>query len=211
MKKSITIVAAFVLFYFIPLLAKPELIINYKIVILMIGCAVLFYTQPALSIQEAEEMKRTDKNSIFAILIATGLAQIAAVIDWGCFQTQAPNDVITAIGLIMLIGGSAFRIWAIRILGRFFTATVQIQEGQRIIQRGPYRIVRHPSYLGAYIAIIGSTIFLGSIIGFAVAVIGMGIAYKLRIDTEEETLAGAFGQEYREYQSRTARIIPCIW
>ena len=211
MKKSITIVAAFVLFYFIPLLAKPELIINYKIVILMIGCAVLFYTQPALSIKEAEEMKRTDKNSIFAILIATGLAQIAAVIDWGYFQTQAPNDIITAIGLMMLIGGSAFRIWAIRILGRFFTATVQIQDGQHIIQRGPYRIVRHPSYLGAYIAIIGSTVFLGSIIGFMVAVIGMGIAYKLRIDTEEETLAGAFGQEYREYQSRTARIIPCIW
>ena len=214
MKKALTIIVSIILFYIFPLSGNPSLIISYKIFILMIFSATIFTTQPALSIKEAEEKKNTDKNSIFLILLAGAISQIISVIEWGYFPKELSSlahSIFASIGLLMMIGGILFRNWSIQTLGKFFTATVQIKDNQRIITSGPYGIVRHPSYLGAYVAIVGSTIFVESIIGFIIAAVGMGYAYKVRIQAEEETLLNGFGNEYRDYQMHTWKLIPCVW
>lgn len=214
MKKSITIIMFLVLFYALPLIVRPELILSPKIIILMIICATLFYTQPTASIREAEKMKSTDKHSMFGILIATALSQIIAVTDWAYFQdnlASESNFILTSIALVLMISGSAFRIWSILTLGKFFTATVQVKRDQRIIKTGPYVIVRHPSYLGAYIAIVGSAIFLRSTLALIVGATAMWLAYRVRIAVEEEVLLNAFGDEYGMYQRHTRKMIPYVW
>jgi protein-S-isoprenylcysteine O-methyltransferase Ste14 len=78
------------------------------------------------------------------------------------------------------------------------------------MRSGPYAIVRHPSYLGALVAIIGSGIFLNAPIGTALAAVFMSMAYWARLKAEEEVLSRTFGDEYEEYRKATPMIIPFI-
>ena len=75
---------------------------------------------------------------------------------------------VPPLGLFLLavlvgLGASIFVLWAM-LTNRFFAATVRIQEdrGHHVIDSGPYRIVRHPGYLGAIVFQIGVPLLLGS-------------------------------------------------
>jgi protein-S-isoprenylcysteine O-methyltransferase Ste14 len=96
-------------------------------------------------------------------------------------------------------------------LGKFFTATVQIKDDHQLIQGGPYQIVRHPSYTGAFLAILSSSMILNSWIGFIIAFIAMSLAYYVRIGIEERELIGKFQDRYIEYKKKTKMIIPYVW
>jgi protein-S-isoprenylcysteine O-methyltransferase Ste14 len=214
MNKYFTTIAMLIIIYVVPLLGNVALLVNIKMFILMIACSILFLSQPSLSAKEAREKQRTDKNSLYVILAAAAIGQIISVIDWGYIHATPSalrSEITTAIGLLLMGGGICFRLWAIRTLGRFFTTTVQIKENHEIIELGPYRVIRHPSYIGSLIAIVGSTLFLNSVLGCVVAGLAMVYAYRTRIAAEEETLVKTFGSKYIDYQQRTAKLIPYIW
>jgi len=71
--------------------------------------------------------------------------------------------------------------------------------------------VRHPSYLGAWLALVGCGLFLGAFAGALVAAFSMSIAYYFCITAEEKTLLSTFGDDYRDYQKRTKRLLPLVW
>jgi len=211
MKRMLKTLMILILSYFLPLIFVPELMLNYKIIITAIACATMLLTQPDFKTKEANKSKQTDKNSMLFILLAGLFSQVIPVIEWGYFGAGANgynNIPISIIGLVMLVGGLAFRIWSIRYLGKYFTATVQIVDKHQIVQSGPYAIVRHPSYLGAYVAIVGSALFLNTIIGTITSALIMAIAYKYRITAEEKALINEFGDEYCEYVKAMPKIIP---
>jgi protein-S-isoprenylcysteine O-methyltransferase Ste14 len=54
-----------------------------------------------------------------------------------------------------MLAGIALRQWSIRVLGRFFSTTVQVTSDQRIVTNGPYSVVRHPAYSGALLTLLG--------------------------------------------------------
>ena len=89
---------------------------------------------------------------------------------------------------LLLMAGIVLRIWSIVHLGRFFTVNVAIQEGQRVIQDGPYRFVRHPSYSGSLLSIVGLACLTFNWLGFAVIIVCSLAAYALRISVEEKAL-----------------------
>lgn len=203
------------IYYILPLLWNPLRIIHLQILILMIGCAVLYLTQPEISLKEGKEKAATDKNSYYALLIFGSLSQIITVVEWGYFR----NPLLTpdkwpfvALGFLLLVGGLLFRVWSIQVLGHAFTAAVEEVEEQELITSGPYRFVRHPSYLGAYLAIVGAAIFLQAIFGFIFAAFTMFLAYKMRVSAEEEMLANKFGQKWQEFcQKVPKKVFPFIW
>jgi protein-S-isoprenylcysteine O-methyltransferase Ste14 len=211
MKKMIKTLLILSLTYALPLIFAPELILNYKIIVVASACALMFLTQPDFKLIEASQNKASDKHTILIIILAGLLSQILPLIEWGYFGPGAngySNTAFTIIGLSMLAGGLVFRIWSIRYLGRCFTGTVQIIEGHQIIKSGPYAIVRHPSYLGAYVAIIGSAIFLNVVVGTFTAAILMAFAYRFRINVEEKALIDEFGVDYLDYIKSIPKIIP---
>jgi protein-S-isoprenylcysteine O-methyltransferase Ste14 len=112
---------------------------------------------------------------------------------------------------LLLIAGIGLRIWAIVHLGRFFTVDVTIQEGQRVVQDGPYRFVRHPSYSGSMLALLGLACLTFNWLGFLVIIGCSFLAYTLRISVEEKVLFQSLGVEYRRYAERTKRLIPGIY
>jgi protein-S-isoprenylcysteine O-methyltransferase len=103
------------------------------------------------------------------------------------------------------------RNYSIKLLGRHFTATVQLQKDHTLITKGPYNIIRHPSYLGALLTFVGIAIFLNSTIGALFTIVVMMIAYTIRIKAEEKALTGLFGSAYTKYQNKTKKLIPYLW
>ncbi|HEV2416342.1 MAG TPA: isoprenylcysteine carboxylmethyltransferase family protein, partial [Terriglobia bacterium] len=115
------------------------------------------------------------------------------------------------LGIVLIWGGMLLRIWSISTLGRFFKTTVVIQSDHNLIQRGPYRYLRNPSYTGILITLIGLGLGVGnwlSIVSlFFAGLIGLG----RRIHIEEEALCKRFGEEHDEYRKRTWAVIPFVW
>lgn len=200
-----------ILAYALPLCLRPELLLHYKILFLMSAAVVVFLTQPGFEAKEAERDRSADNNSVFLILVLSVLAIAIPVAEWGYLHPNRHHNLWLGIGGSIVILGTGLRIWAIQTLGRFFTATVQIQEEHQLIQHGPFRYVRHPSYTGAFLTAIGGAMVLEAWIGLLVATGCMLYAYYVRITAEEKALVGKFGQRYLDYQRQSSRLIPGIW
>lgn len=115
------------------------------------------------------------------------------------------------VGLIIMWGGIAFRFWAIFTLGRFFKVVVIIQDDHRLIDHGPYRWIRHPSYLGFILTMTGIGVAEGDWASAAIMPICGLIGFLTRIRIEERILLQEFGAEYTAYVQRTARLIPGLF
>jgi protein-S-isoprenylcysteine O-methyltransferase Ste14 len=114
-------------------------------------------------------------------------------------------------GVGLMLAGMAFRYYAIRTLGRFFTFDVATHAGQTVIESGPYRYIRHPSYTGGLITLLGVGLALGNWAGLAVLLAIMSVAYAYRIHVEEAALVQALGEPYAAYRRRSARLIPFLF
>jgi protein-S-isoprenylcysteine O-methyltransferase len=112
---------------------------------------------------------------------------------------------------LLIVVGLSLRLWAIIHLGKFFTVDVGIQSEHRVIQDGPYRLVRHPSYSAAMIAMTGIACLTFNWLGFIAIVAGNLAAFMLRISVEEKVLMSSLGDEYGRYAARTKRLIPWIF
>jgi len=212
MKKGIFTIVAILLLNIAPLAGKPDLIFHYKSILLAIAAACLWMSQPAFSSQEAKRDKNSDRFSILVILISSSVSVVASVVEWAYVNDAREYSLwITLVGACLLIVGISIRVWAIQTLGKHFTATVMLTEGHQLVRSGPYQWVRHPSYLGAFMAIIGCPVFLNAPWATLIAAVSMTIAYYLRIGVEEEMLSAYFGTQYQDYMKHTKRIIPFIW
>jgi protein-S-isoprenylcysteine O-methyltransferase Ste14 len=211
MKRIILALLSITISQVLPLLGAPEYILHERNLVLLAANALIWFTQPPVSVEETKTNKSSDKNSVLIIIVCSMISVIAPIVDWAYFSEHIYNNVISMIGIAMIIFGIFFRFWSIQTLGKHFTATVQLKEDHKLITSGPYSIIRHPSYLGAMAAIVGSAVFLNSIIGIIVSFTAMMIAYIIRIKVEEEVLKNLFDERYADYQLRTKKLIPFIW
>ena len=115
------------------------------------------------------------------------------------------------IGVLVFVLGLALRWYAILHLGRFFTVDVSIASDHRVVDDGPYRWVRHPSYTGAIVAFAGFGICLGNWLSLALLVVAIGWAFARRMAVEEAALTEALGDDYRAYAARTRRLVPGVY
>ncbi|MDP9298784.1 MAG: isoprenylcysteine carboxylmethyltransferase family protein [Actinomycetota bacterium] len=116
-----------------------------------------------------------------------------------------------AVGLAIAASGVVFRTWAIVTLGRFFTYDVTIQPGHRVVTSGPYRWVRHPSYTGGLVGLLGLGVALGSAAAVLALVVVPLVGLLIRVRHEERTLRTALGTEYDAYAAGRPRLLPGIW
>ena len=110
-----------------------------------------------------------------------------------------------------MLVGTVFRWYCVAVLGKYFTFDVAIRSGQVLVEVGPYRYIRHPSYSGALLTLFGFGLALGNWAGLAAALFCMGFAYSYRIPVEEAALLSALGETYKKYQNRTWRLIPFVF
>lgn len=110
-----------------------------------------------------------------------------------------------------MVGGVAFRWYSASLLGKYFTFDVATHSGQTVIDKGPYRYIRHPSYTGALLSLLGFGLALGNWAGLLAGMSCLGAAYAYRIPVEERALISALGEPYRQYLKRTWRLVPFLY
>jgi protein-S-isoprenylcysteine O-methyltransferase len=127
------------------------------------------------------------------------------------FNFQNHFAIVFSLGIAFIWIGIIFRFWAIQTLGKYFSTRLIIQEVQELVTSGPYRYLRHPSYTGAIITLIGLGFGAGNWLSLVVIFFFGLVAYILRIKTEEHLLYEQFGKAYDDYKKKTWAIIPFLW
>jgi protein-S-isoprenylcysteine O-methyltransferase Ste14 len=116
-----------------------------------------------------------------------------------------------ACGLVMMVCGLALRVWSVLTLGKFFTGTVMIQADHKVVDNGPYRLLRHPSYTAIALYLLGYALTTASAAALIVMALGVVVCLGYRIYVEERALIEGLGENYREYAARTKRVIPYVF
>ncbi len=144
---------------------------------------------------------------VIALAIAASIV-VARECSVGRFATQGAWELV---GIGVFACGVALRWWAILVLGRFFTVDVAIHADHELVTRGPYRVLRHPSYTGALLAVAGMGVLYGSWPALVVLLVPVVAVMLVRIAVEERALAAAFGESWRAQCARTWRLVPGVW
>jgi protein-S-isoprenylcysteine O-methyltransferase Ste14 len=120
------------------------------------------------------------------------------------------GDAVRYAGLMLFGVGGVLRIWPMFVLGRFFSGLVAIQPGHELVTVGPYRCVRHPSYLGMMLGLVGWALVFRSGAGLVAVALGLPLLLA-RIGSEEALLASHFGSAWDAYRRRTRRLLPGLY
>jgi len=114
-------------------------------------------------------------------------------------------------GVVLFVAGLFLRWWAIITLGRFFTVDVTIEKDHELVERGPFRVVRHPSYTGVLLAFVGFALTLHNWAALLIMLVPIFAAFIRRMNVEEEALSRALGSRYADYMRRTKRLVPFVY
>ena len=96
-------------------------------------------------------------------------------------------------------------------LGKFWSVSLDIRDGHRLVTEGIYARLRHPMYTAFWLMALAQALLLPNYIAGPAGLIGFGFLFFSRIGPEEKMMEGKFGNEYTQYRSRTDRIIPGVW
>jgi protein-S-isoprenylcysteine O-methyltransferase len=114
-------------------------------------------------------------------------------------------------GALVCLAGAAIRLHAIAVLANHFTSRVTILGEHKLVRDGLYRYVRHPSYLGQILILVGLGALMGNVVAVLAAPLMTTVALLWRIRIEERAMAERFGAAYQEYRRATWRLLPLVW
>jgi protein-S-isoprenylcysteine O-methyltransferase Ste14 len=115
---------------------------------------------------------------------------------------------VTIIGLVMVVGGLALRLAAIRTLGRYWSLHVEIRVQHQLIMEGPYRYVRHPAYAAVILEFIGIPLVGNCYYSLLLVFLLYFPVLAARIFCEERALTAKFGDAYAQYRKQTGALVP---
>lgn len=167
----------------------------------------------SFSLRARGDSARKDRGSLPLIWIVVTLSIMLGI--W--LNTTVPDarlpwpHTVYFAGLAIFGFGLLLRWWSIITLGRFFTVQVAIASDHRLIQNGPYRILRHPSYTGVLLELLGFTLCMGNWLTMIVMLAPVLVVFGWRIHVEEAALGDAFADQWRDYVRRTWRLLPLVY
>jgi protein-S-isoprenylcysteine O-methyltransferase Ste14 len=115
------------------------------------------------------------------------------------------------LGALIGWSGLLLRWWSFMTLGKYFTVVLKTSEDQSVVDRGPYRLLRHPSYTGLLLAFVGCGLMYGNWVSATCSVVLVLTALTYRIRVEERSLNAALGERYRAFASTRSRLVPFLW
>ena len=161
---------------------------------------------------EASELAAPDSDQgttrliVAAYVLAAGLSPVLRQLPAGRLPPASGPA-----GVAVMAAGLGLRAWSMRALGPYYSRTLRTTGDQVVVESGPYRVIRHPGYLGSIMIWTGFGIASGSAPAAAAVAALMGAAYGRRIASEEVMLTGELGAAYTLYSQRTKRLIPFVW
>jgi len=183
-----------------------SLYVSYALLALMFGVEVY-----ASRVRRTDAPRRFDPSFLPIILLIGGGYGLAFQLAGRWHYGPRLGAWAVGAGTLLAVAGAALRVWSVATLGRYFTYVVQVSADQKVVEEGPYRLIRHPSYSGALL--MGAGIGLATRYAYAPLIIVAAslAAYLIRIFVEERALAQGIGEPYRAYMRRTRRLVPFVW
>ena len=154
--------------------------------------------------------KTKDKGSFFIVMLGIFIPLVYSFL----LAYSNVGHVFTNtsyLGLILMIAGFSLRQWSIKSLGRFFTPVVSVHKDHKLIESGPYKYMRHPSYTGLFLELLGVALALSNLFAVITVMVFFLPAITYRIAIEESLLEEHFGKHYESYKQRTKRLIPFVY
>jgi len=182
----------------------------------------LFYVVTILWIAEfvifpshLKKQSKQEKKSFFFILqFILLIILLNFFLGWlqiGTIDNQFTQNILNYVGITLYILGLLLRYVSIIHLGRFFTRNVAVSESHELISSGPYKILRHPLYLGLFLLSTSVPLFFSNIILTPIAYLLMGYILNHRMTLEEHILESSLGQTYKNWKKSRYKFIPFIY
>ena len=171
---------------------------------------VMFFFAPGLLARRLNMNEREDEQK--TVILFSGLMFTAAFVSAGiCFRyniLQLPMPATYIAAAVFLCGYILFAF--VLKQNEYLSRSVEVQEGQKVIDTGLYGIVRHPMYSATLLLFLSMPLILGSVISFIIMLGYLPLIQK-RMDNEEKVLKEGL-QGYTEYCTKVRyRIIPYLW
>jgi len=150
--------------------------------------------------------------SFWLITLAMMAVFYLSPLEYIYFAAWTPRTVwMKTCGVGVVVTGSALFVWGRRTLGANYSGHVSVEQGQELVQSGPYRFIRHPAYAGYLLMALGISLGYSSLAGLisVLALLLPSLVYRMNV--EEKLLSENFGEVYRRYASMVKRIIPGVW
>ncbi|WAP69347.1 protein-S-isoprenylcysteine O-methyltransferase [Jiella pelagia] len=136
------------------------------------------------------------------IFVATGFPR---------FATYAPSPLQTALGLVLMVAALVLFRLTHKALGKMWSVSLDIREKHELVTRGIYERVRHPMYTAFWTMALAQALLLPNLVAGLAGIVGFGTLYFLRVGPEEAMMEERFGEAYRDYSRRTARLVPGVY
>lgn len=131
---------------------------------------------------------------------------------FGTFQIQEyPWSLLRYLGLVFYAGGIILRYTSTILLGKYFSRDVHVEKDQVLVSYGPYRILRHPLYLGLFLLVLGVPTFFQNPVAMTFALFSMGRVLNGRMELEEKNMEKVLGKTYKDWKNKRYRFIPYIY
>jgi protein-S-isoprenylcysteine O-methyltransferase Ste14 len=177
--------------------------------------AVCFFAMEPLFRQgkNAKSLERTasDKGSSTLIVVMFWIVIILPPLLNFLQVGRIASSGMSWLGLLIMLLSLLLRFWSMRVLGEYYTRTLRVTDTQVIVSQGPYRVIRHPGYLGTIFVWVGFALAVGNWMATIILAILLFGVYGYRIRSEEAMLIDRFGNEYQKYRKQTWRLIPFIF
>jgi protein-S-isoprenylcysteine O-methyltransferase Ste14 len=190
---------------------------NAQAYILIIAASVWMTIEGGLILRDMKNSKgstRADRMTRWFNIVSISTAVLSPLVSFALPILQfngAELPIVTWTGAVVICLGFILRYWSIAILGKHFRTTVEIEKGHTIVRKGPYKLIRHPSYSGIILFCTGYGMVSQNWLSLALCILLPALALIYRIKIEEEAFLAEIGDDYRRYQARTKKLIPGIW
>ena len=180
--------------------------------------AVLWLAWLAYWIVAARNVKRTRRRESLASRLTTVvLTALAAMLlafrpqhlHWLNARFVPQTTIAHWLGLLVVVLGLAFAVWARIHLGRNWSGTVTVKDDHELVRTGPYGLVRHPIYSGLLFAILGTAIAFGEWRGL-LAFCFLAAAFLFKLRREERFMNDSFPNDYPRYRAEVPALVPFI-
>jgi protein-S-isoprenylcysteine O-methyltransferase Ste14 len=119
--------------------------------------------------------------------------------------------ILAATGCLIAVAGAAVIVWSRMELGAAWSLAPEADEATGLVTSGPYRLVRHPLYLGFFMLTGGEGLAFASWPALMVILGGIVPTFLWRASVEEELLQGIFGERFALYRQKTRMVIPYLF
>ncbi|MBK9778477.1 MAG: isoprenylcysteine carboxylmethyltransferase family protein [Anaerolineales bacterium] len=186
--------------------------IAFVVVIFALQVFSLIYNPQVGQNQEnrKNEAPRSKLDLILIQIFSLAVVILSPFSDSHSIGVLNAGNIVRYTGLLITIPSFVLMQAGEKYLAKQFSIEVTLQKDHKLIQSGPYKVVRHPRYLGILIFFTGVSLTFRSLLGIF-TVLALALVLIWRVFAEEKMMHEEFGKEWEEYQAKTWRLVPYIF